>query len=107
MELLKRFILTGDGGIKFGSDAKTVGRLAQSNTRGQCVAVFSCGRVKVNKSHLTCPHSKEPKPKKVHQSHWSMDSPTQLNGFPPNCTMTIYKNTEAEFSFKQLKLERP
>lgn len=39
---------------------------------------------------LTCPQSRHPKPKKTHHSHCSILSPTQLNGFPPNCTITIW-----------------
>lgn len=40
----------------------------------------------------TCPHRREPKPKNVHHSHWSTDRATQLKGFPPNCTITTWRN---------------
>lgn len=42
-------------------------------------------------SRLTWPQMRHPKPRKTHQSHCSILSPTQLKGFPPNCTITICK----------------
>lgn len=47
---------------------------------------------------LTCPHKRLPRPRKTHHSHCSMVRLTQLNGFPPNCTMRIYMRKERESS---------
>lgn len=43
---------------------------------------------------LTCPHRRLPRPRKTHHSHCSMLRLTQLNGLPPNCTMTICRERE-------------
>lgn len=40
----------------------------------------------------TCPQTSSPIPTNRHQSHCSTFKGEQLKGFPPNCTITIYKS---------------
>ena len=49
------------------------------------------------RKHLTCPHRRLPMPKKRHHSHCSGVRLTQLNGLPPNWTMTIYRSKARSF----------
>lgn len=39
--------------------------------------------------HVTCPQTSSPSPRKTHHIHFSRSRGWQLNGFPPNCTITI------------------
>lgn len=43
---------------------------------------------------LTCPHTSSPNPINTHHIHWSSSKGEQLKGFPPNCTITIYRRKE-------------
>lgn len=43
---------------------------------------------------LTWPHTSSPNPINTHHIHWSSCRGEQLNGFPPNWTITIYKEKQ-------------
>lgn len=43
-------------------------------------------------AELTCPQTSSANPTNRHQSHCSTFKGEQLKGFPPNCTITIYKS---------------
>lgn len=43
---------------------------------------------------LTWPHTSSPNPINTHHIHWSSCRGEQLNGFPPNWTITIYKGKQ-------------
>lgn len=60
----------------------------------------TCSSLCVCVGLLTWPQRRLLKPRKVHHSHWSMLRPTQLNGLPPHCTMTIWEAGEERNIFR-------
>lgn len=43
---------------------------------------------------FTWPQSNVPIPRNIDQSHCSIESSEQLKGFPPNCTIIIWRNNQ-------------
>lgn len=54
---------------------------------------------------LTWPHTSSPNPINTHHIHWSSCRGEQLNGFPPNWTITIYKEEQRRDGVNTLQEE--